>query len=463
MFTINKTQFLNLQEQVLKNKEDIAYHYSIDRVLADFGIRVIGRVDTYEEIATQPIPAGGYQYGDSYAVGPLNSTYDYYVYTRPFEGETANQWFNIGALQIEGPVGPEGPQGPKGETGASTRWYTISSFSELSQEPYKSMAAGNIAIIDNTNWETGEVDPLQGQTYIKGQYSWQSGPSLMGPQGIQGDTGPQGKKGDKGDRGEQGEPGPAGPIVQLQGIITSMSQLDGIDPTTLPPNYAYLLEQNGNRYIIGIVADEWTNLGIFSGGTLVYKDGIIQNEWNADSKLDKITSSGALRLYGINSNGGEWTPTLRPDPQTTVTAYKNQPVMYDITSGSNKNNGLIRIAETPIERYHTASKAYVDNAFKVYKHNITFTCEVNDYESNANVLITLYDGGQAPKGYLNTNGEVGVSGVYNYAGTQYAIISADINTNEDHIYVQYKDEYGVSDILFDSGTWNISDTVTRII
>ena len=34
-------EYRNLVEQVRKNQEDIARHYEIDRVLADWGIKVI--------------------------------------------------------------------------------------------------------------------------------------------------------------------------------------------------------------------------------------------------------------------------------------------------------------------------------------------------------------------------------------------------------------------------------------
>lgn len=42
MLSINGKELRNLEEQVLKNKEDIAAHYNIDRVLANFGIRIVG-------------------------------------------------------------------------------------------------------------------------------------------------------------------------------------------------------------------------------------------------------------------------------------------------------------------------------------------------------------------------------------------------------------------------------------
>lgn len=445
MFTLNEKTYRNLQEQVLKNKEDIAYHYSIDRVLADFGIRVIGRVDTPEEIASQPIPAGGYQYGDAYAVGALNSVYDYYIYTRPFEGETENQWFNIGALQIEGPVGPQGVSITNAIVNEEYQLVLTYSDGRVVTLPRSLRGADgatpSVTLTSNNEGVTIKVYDGAGQLQQ----------SALVRNGVDGQS-------------IQGEPGPAGPIVQLQGIITSMSDLDGIDPTTLPPNYAYLLEQNGNRYIIGIVADQWTNLGIFAGGTLVTKEGVIQNEWDADTKLDKLTSTGSYKLYGINASGNEWNPILRQIPQTTNASYKYQPVMYDVTDNAYTNNGLIRISETPLERYHTASKAYVDNAFKVYQHNqhltLTYDNEV------AHIYYTCYDGGVNPKGYMKTNGVTAILSGYvtSLGGNQRPILYGEVDTANSNIsVVTFEDGIINNEVLDSWATDNISDTVTRII
>jgi hypothetical protein len=248
MFTIDKKEYRNLQEQVLKNKEDIAAHYAIDRVLAEFGIRVIGVVASVDDLDEN------YQgeYGDAYAVG-TEPPYLFYIWTRPdpAAGHDTAYWFDVGELAIVGPQGPKGDKGDKGDTGASTRWFVISNYTDLTQEPYRSMAPGNIAIIDGFTWETGEYSGLHGQTYIKETTAWIAGPNLRGPQGLTGNTGAPGAKGDKGDKGDTGAPGPAGPIVVIKGIITSITQLDGVTPTA--PNDAYLLEENGNKYIIGLV------------------------------------------------------------------------------------------------------------------------------------------------------------------------------------------------------------------
>jgi hypothetical protein len=45
----------NLYEQVQKNKQDIQNHYDIDRVLADYGINVVGHVDFPEQLISATV------------------------------------------------------------------------------------------------------------------------------------------------------------------------------------------------------------------------------------------------------------------------------------------------------------------------------------------------------------------------------------------------------------------------
>ena len=78
----------NLQEQVQKNKEDIANHYAIDRVLANLGIAVVGQVETAAELP-DPLTYTG-NYGDAYAVGSENDVaagtagFEFYIYILVF-------------------------------------------------------------------------------------------------------------------------------------------------------------------------------------------------------------------------------------------------------------------------------------------------------------------------------------------------------------------------------------------
>ena len=242
---------LNLQEQVQKNKEDIANHYNIDRVLANFGIKVIGQVSTEAQL---PLPYNG-DYGDAYAVG-ASEPYDFYIWTRADanSGHPEDYWFNVGGLTIVGPQGPKGEQGLQGPQG---------------------------------------VPGPQGPTGPQGPH----GP--QGPQGIQGLTGPQGPQGPKGDTGD------VGGFININGILANANQL----PTPASLNnltIAYLVGASTpyDLYVqIGSTSATatWNNAGPFNAATLVTVNGKAQNVWSADTKVNSLIGntdiSNGSRVY----------------------------------------------------------------------------------------------------------------------------------------------------------------------
>lgn len=190
MITIGDKQLRNLEEQVLKNKEDIARHYEIDRALANLGIKVVGQVTSADDLPDPTTYTGSY--GDAYAVGNKEevdagtSTYVYYVYTRPDPnaGIYENQWLDVGKISIEGPQGPQGPQGEQGPAGESTKWYVgISAPAET--EGYNE---GDMFLNMTTTGPTGYVYRFDGN-------GWFAVGSIRGPQGIQGRQGIQGIQG----------------------------------------------------------------------------------------------------------------------------------------------------------------------------------------------------------------------------------------------------------------------------
>ena len=82
MLKFGNKEFRNLQEQVLKNMRDIQNVMQGTTVLAEFGIKVIGQVDTAEELPDPATYEG--EYGDAYVVG-TEEPYEYYIFTRAFE------------------------------------------------------------------------------------------------------------------------------------------------------------------------------------------------------------------------------------------------------------------------------------------------------------------------------------------------------------------------------------------
>lgn len=252
MIKYNNIESRNLQEQVLKNKEDIASLYATDRVLAQLGIKVLGQKDTAAEL-----PQEGNKYGDGYAVG-LEPPYDFYIWTRGNEDtEEQDFWFNIGKLAIVGPQGPAGQNGAKGDKG--------------------------------DKGDTGERGP-QGQV------------GSQGPIGLRGPQGPQGPQGPKGDTGD------VGGFINLAGIVPNESALP--TPASLRDlTKAYLVgtEEPYNLYVqIGATSEEaiWYNMGILNVATYVTVNGEFQNTWNADTKVDKYTGMG-YRVYVHTPDGDD--------------------------------------------------------------------------------------------------------------------------------------------------------------
>lgn len=341
MITVNGKEYRNLQEQVEKNKQDIAAHYNVDRVLAEFGIRIKGQIGSAAELPDPATYVGAF--GDAYAVG-TSEPYDFYIWTRANvdAGYPNNYWFNVGPLAIAGPQGPQGPAGPRGANGTDgTRWFSGTSFPETA-------SAGDYFL----NATTGSVYKYTlisiFPTY---QYEWRYTASLRGPQGLQGSPGAPGQTGAQGPQGPQGPAGPVSSPVSILGILTSTDQLP--DPNTVPRNTAYLIRVVDNAppdlYIItGESELAWTDSGGFGYGTTVIDQGNPVEIFNADNKLNVITTTGAVQIYANDSTG----------KQIVIPAY------YDRSNGGSV---IIRdatghhVEPIPTSRDHAVNKGYVDD------------------------------------------------------------------------------------------------------
>ena len=221
MLTFDGKQFRNLEEQVLKNAEDINYLINEQGVLNQFGIKVVGQVDYLNSLPTvdeYKTAYPGWEYGDAFAVGTV-SPYILYILTRANDSNPNDYWFNIGLFPMPG---SQGPKGDKGDTGAR-----------------------------------GPIG-LQGPQGVQG---------IQGPTGAQGpigQTGPQGVQGPKGNTGEKGEPGESFKIV---GSLTTTGQLP--TPTEDIRTNAYLIpDSNGYNHlwvITGTTTLVWTDAGQITG------------------------------------------------------------------------------------------------------------------------------------------------------------------------------------------------------
>ena len=234
----NGDTLYNLENQVLKNKEDIYTLQHASQILASFGIKIVGHVNDINNLPSVEWYKEHYptwDYGDAYTVG-ATSPYDFIILTRADAEHAFDYWFNFGA--IVGATGPQGPQGEKGEKG--------------------------------DKGDKGDVGP-KGDT------------GLQGPQGARGPQGPQGL---------QGVQGPAGFAVKIVGYVADESHL----PTASisEQGNGYLIRSStadtSSLYIVLYNSDTqmwyWNNVGIVtSDGTYVTRAEWDTHNNNAPSSL----------------------------------------------------------------------------------------------------------------------------------------------------------------------------------
>lgn len=323
MLRFGNKEFRNLEEQVQKNKEDIAAHYEVDRVLANFGIKVIGQVDTEEEL-----PAGPFEYGDAYAVGEAEP-YQFYIWTRASEGHPEDFWFNVGGLAVVGPQGPQGPQGDKGSTGAtgeSTKWVV-----GIQNAPTTFVQPGTLGCNKGDiylNTRTGDIYNILS---VSNQILFVSAGNIKGPQGNPGNPGTPGEQGEQGPQGPQGEAGPTGTAVHIVARVETFDQVPS--PTELNDlTAAYLVgaTQPYHLYIqVGATVEiaNWSDMGEFNpdsvGGwelnntTLIPIEAVTKVQANNIEVLQSLTTSnitsGTNHRLGLKETNAFYIETTDHD------------------------------------------------------------------------------------------------------------------------------------------------------
>lgn len=317
----------NLEEQVLKNKQDIATHYAVDRVLADFGIRIIGTLPTAASLPDPALFTGAY--GDAYAVG-IPGDYEYWIFTRPDPdtGHNEDWWLNAGRLA----------GGPQGEPGDSTRWYK-----STTENPTGAYVEGDMLLVSTT-----------GNTYIFENGGWVFITNIMGPQGPEGPEGPQGPEGPEGPQGKVGPQGERGEMITIVGQLNNTGQLP--TPTAAIRHQAYLIPDTlGDLHVWIIVGTDtllWDDVGTFTGsGTIVTVDGVAVETFNANTKLDKKgnATTDSYALYAVSTDGA----------QTLL--YSNSAVRANYVIRRDPA-GQILVPLVPTATNHAASKTYIDGA-----------------------------------------------------------------------------------------------------
>ena len=249
--------YLNLEKQVQKNKEDIEYIINEEGALNQFGLRVVGQVDTISDMPTiqaykQSNP--NWEYGDAFMVGASkeeatvvdvdNATL--LVLTRANTVYPNDFWMNLGKFPKPGPVGPQGPQGEQGIQGEHGLDVTSGAGLPTTQPPQG----------------TTYINATTGDVYRRYNNIWQLIGNIKGATGSIGPAGPQGKTGPIGPKGDTGPQGPRGIGVNILGTLTSTSQLP--NPTTVGKDSAYIIPADGVNHLWVIEGTDnlvWTDFG----------------------------------------------------------------------------------------------------------------------------------------------------------------------------------------------------------
>lgn len=454
MIMIDGKEFRNLEEQVLKNKEDIAKHYQATQLPVNLaGIEVIGSITEPSELDG----VIGEKFGDAY-VQVVGEDTILWIWTRanPNAGEYEAYWLDIPFTTVgeQGAPGPVGPQGPTGKRGS--RWYsgtgqptTTSGYEEY--DYYINVQTGNIWHLHSEN----------------GRLAWRLEGNILGPQGPIGPQGPKGDIGAQGPTGPQGKRGQAGAAVLIGGILTSIDQLPPYSDIN-NPNIAYLVGtsapytlwvQEAYSFSDSTVLDtRWVNAGEFGGGTTVFENGIPAITWEADTKLDKVTTTGRLRVYGVGGNGNQEMVSVAQDTTANSIARRTPQGRLAVNAAANDTDAVnysqfknrlhksqyMHLIYIPLESSDVNSQmAGVELCYSYYDHSPETPLPNNTYKErflSQNEGVVMYAFGNPITAYCWTS--VAQSG-----DNQVRLAMKDSNGNEEFITVNLNNIRQVRKIL----------------
>lgn len=339
----NKKIGLGLERTVQWCVDNISNIYNTSEILSKFGIRVIDRLETEEDLLEHYPPetyAG--EFGNAVLVGD-ETPFDYYIWTREFpdqidpEHPINGEWLNIGQFPLEGPPGPAGKDavGIRGQRGKS--W-----FSGIG-------APGSTTIPDAMTGDLYfQTSPEFGAVYRYNGTVWQ----------YQGNL-----KGSPGSTGSPGKPGPAGPIVDLVGIVETVGGMLPVEEAVAQygRQVAYLVgAENEPKAVWGAIGPddnlEWARLGMFAAGTLVYEDGRPVETVDLSNYVPFVagTSSAQVMIYDKSNN------------EFKNTSVSIDPSNYSIPMRS--SNGTLK-GKDPVDNTDLATKKYVDETVAGVVHN----------------------------------------------------------------------------------------------
>ena len=252
-----KVLLLNLEKQVQKNKEDIEYIVNQEGALNQFGLRVVGQVETIGDMPTvQAYKESNpkWEYGDAFMVGVSTEEATVVdvdkaillVLTRANTTYPNDFWMNLKEFPKPGPVGPQGEKGEQGIQGE------------------KGLGVISGTQLPSTNYPVGTtfINATTGDVFVYSGQQWDKIGNIKGATGSTGPAGPQGKTGPIGQTGATGAQGPRGIGVNILGTLTSTSQLP--DPTTVEKDSAYIIPADGVNHLWVIEGTDnlvWTDFG----------------------------------------------------------------------------------------------------------------------------------------------------------------------------------------------------------
>lgn len=322
--------YLNLEEQVLKNKDDIENISSINGLL---GIKVVNQVESEGDLpAEASAEFEALEYGDAYVVVNDDDTYTFYVKTRPTTEKEYDHWFELHLEGIQGPIGPEGPKGETGEKGAVG---------------ILAVDTNDVNTLRPADYDVNQsVMTTNGNVYRNTGSSWRYLTNIRGVQGVQGQRGETGSTGPQGVPGIQGPKGDPGGFIDIRGRVSSTMML----PT--PPEHGY------DAYFVGTATpaasnplyvwtdDGWASIGVLNVATYVVANGEFVGQWDSDTKVDKITANN--KVYATNASGGQ----------------ENLSWAYGASSYSVAVRGVggVIVAGDPIDSLHVVNKRTMEAA-----------------------------------------------------------------------------------------------------
>ena len=422
--------YRNLEEQVGKNKNDIAALQKIQTVLNQFGIHVLGIVEDASQL-----PESSSEFGNAYAVGQ-QAPYEYYIWT---DLDPTPAWMNIGVFPAPSTVeGPAGPQGTSVTAATIVDGYLVLTLTD---------ADGN-----DTQLTVG---------YVKGNTGTQGPRGLQGIQGIQGEQGVQGLTGPQGPRGYPGF------ALNIIALLEDVAELP--DPDTGDRHDAYVVQTGDDFELYGKVYDDgtdsfsWENFGLIAFSTNYITAAQLQAKLDDELEtfidwVDTEQNPNELTFYN-NYSGNEVTsvdfaringnPIVGVTTNFSIIETENEKKYKVVACVIRNINGTWQALTTNDHSTINVSSITQDTTW--INVNFTFTCK------NVISFVACPDEDFAKKGYfigssvgtnqakIQIHQEINRSGYFSYVKatglfTRYGDVSAvSINTTTGLITITHND------------------------